>query len=60
MSLLYLGRLNEAFSSFDKATDIDPNDATSWYFMGYILEKLGRVEDAKRAYSISEEIKNER
>lgn len=35
-------------------------DADSWYFMGQILEKLGNVQKAKRAYSIAEEIRNEK
>ena len=34
------------FISYDKATKINPNDASAWYNKGIALDNLGRYEEA--------------
>jgi tetratricopeptide (TPR) repeat protein len=36
------GKYIEAFQFFKKASDINPKSATSWYYMGVSLNKLGK------------------
>ena len=54
----YVGRYLEsvpndfagALRNFDEATQLNPEDAKSWYYKGYCLEVLGRPAEARVAY----------
>jgi tetratricopeptide (TPR) repeat protein len=35
---------------YDRATNIDPSDSTTWHNMGNLYSKLGRRQEAKRCY----------
>jgi tetratricopeptide (TPR) repeat protein len=41
-----LGKYEEAIECFDKALDIDQNDASIWDNKGFVLGSLGRREEA--------------
>ena len=45
-TLLALGRYEEAIVYFDKALEIDPNDADSWGSKGSALQQLHRHEES--------------
>jgi tetratricopeptide (TPR) repeat protein len=49
-SLHDLGRYSEALSCYDKAINIDPDDAMSWYNKGNTLKHLGRLDEAISCY----------
>jgi tetratricopeptide (TPR) repeat protein len=49
-SLYELGRYEEALISYDKAIDLDANDATTWLNRGVTLDKLERYEEALASY----------
>ncbi|WP_319580702.1 tetratricopeptide repeat protein [uncultured Methanospirillum sp.] len=39
-------RLSESLDNFKKTTDLDPKNATAWYYQGKINEELGNKDDA--------------
>jgi tetratricopeptide (TPR) repeat protein len=50
MALGSLGRYEEALASFDKAIELDPNDAWAWSLRGMALVSLGRYEEALASF----------
>jgi tetratricopeptide (TPR) repeat protein len=46
ISLVTLGRYDEAMTFFDLAVEHDPSLGRAWYFRGLALNGLGRFEDA--------------
>ena len=46
MALTDLGRYNEAISSYDRALDLEPENAGVWNNKGALLMELGRLEAA--------------
>jgi len=51
-----LGHYKEALGAYDKAIELDPNDATSWFNRGVTLDKLERVEEALASYDRAVEL----
>ncbi|MEO1366222.1 MAG: tetratricopeptide repeat protein, partial [Acidobacteriota bacterium] len=49
-ALAQIGRLEEAFSHFEKALAADPDDAQTLFYMGLVYEGTGRVEQAVEHY----------
>jgi tetratricopeptide (TPR) repeat protein len=49
-SLLHQGRRDEALKTFDKAVQLDPNDADLWRNLGKILADMQRPADAILSY----------
>ncbi|MEM8998183.1 MAG: tetratricopeptide repeat protein, partial [Acidobacteriota bacterium] len=49
-ALAQTGRLEEAFSHFEKALAADPNDAQTLFYLGLVYEGTGRVEEAVEHY----------
>ena len=45
-----LGRSREAIECFDKALEINPDNAYAWYNKGTILGKLGKYKQAKKCF----------
>ena len=43
-TLVDLGRYEEALKSYDKAIELNPDDANAWYGKGIALVNLGRHE----------------
>src|SRR5438132_13632439 len=60
LALFALGRLDEAFVAFDKATLLAPDEPEVWYNKAIALERLGRREDAvlcqERARSLEQQL----
>ncbi|MCX6841550.1 MAG: serine/threonine-protein kinase [candidate division WOR-3 bacterium] len=50
VSLNTLGRCEEAIRCFDKALELDPQEALAWDNKGSSLDSLGRYEEAIRCY----------
>lgn len=50
------GKYNEAIQAFDKAIEIDLQDADAWYEKSYALNKLGRTTEANAAYAKANEL----
>ena len=51
-----LGRKDEAISAYDKALEIQPDDAEAWNNKGNALSDLGRKGEAISAYDKALEI----
>ena len=51
------GALSEALTSFRKASTLDDRDAVSLCMSGFVLEKMGRSNEAIRFYSEALKIK---
>jgi tetratricopeptide (TPR) repeat protein len=49
-TLLHQGRREEALKTFDKAVQLDPNDADLWSNLGNILAEMQRPADAILSY----------
>ncbi|WP_406661686.1 tetratricopeptide repeat protein [Methanolobus sp. ZRKC3] len=49
-------RYEEAIEAFEKAIDINPDDAYAWYLKGSALNSLGRDEEAVEAYEKAKEL----
>jgi superkiller protein 3 len=49
-SLQELGRYQEALTSFKRALEIEPGRKEIWNDIGEILEKIGKLEEAKICY----------
>ena len=56
VSLISLGRYDEAIRLFDKALELDPRDAEVWTNKGLSLFKLGRKDEAIRCFDKAIEI----
>ncbi|MBP1648968.1 MAG: protein kinase [Bacteroidetes bacterium] len=50
-SLSNLGHLEEALIWYDKALEVDPENADAWINKGACQHKLGRLEDSVRSFS---------
>ncbi len=55
-ALVFLGRFDEALKQFDKAIEINPQDALAWGNKGVALDELGRYEEAITCYDKAIEI----
>ena len=40
----------KAFLDFKRVVDLTPDDATSWFYLGSMADKLGNIEVAENAY----------
>jgi Flp pilus assembly protein TadD len=49
--LLKQNRLIDSLNAFASASSLDANDAVSMSLQGYVLEKLGRRQDAQSCYA---------
>ncbi len=47
------GRYEEAIDSYDKALQIDPDDADAWFDKGETLKKMGKLTEAERCFEKS-------
>ena len=56
LALNSLGRYDEAIKCYDKAIEIDPNDADAWNNKGLALNSLGNNDEAKKCYDRSREL----
>jgi tetratricopeptide (TPR) repeat protein len=56
-ALLDQQKYQEAISAFDKAIELNPNDANAWYNKGYALGNLAKYEEAIIAFDKAIEIK---
>jgi len=54
-----MGKYGEAIECYDKALEIDPDEAGVWYNTGIILILLGRYEEAVECYDKALEINPE-
>jgi tetratricopeptide (TPR) repeat protein len=43
------GRYEEAIDSYDKALQIDPDDAEAWFNKGLTLKKMGKHSEGMRS-----------
>jgi tetratricopeptide (TPR) repeat protein len=43
------GRYEEAIDSYDKALQIDPDDADAWFNKGITLKKMGKHSEGMRS-----------
>jgi tetratricopeptide (TPR) repeat protein len=50
------GRYEEAMHAYDKALEINPNNAYAWMGRGKVLESLGHTEDANLAFARAKEL----
>ena len=50
MVLVELGMFVEAVAAYDRATELEPDDAKAWNNKGDAHAELGRFEDAMAAY----------
>ncbi len=50
MALTSLKQYTEALTAFDKAIDIEANDAFVWANRGFVLEKMGQKQEAIASY----------
>jgi tetratricopeptide (TPR) repeat protein len=50
------GRYDEAIQAFDKAIEINPQDAVVWFFKGAALSELGKYDEANQAFDKAIEI----
>ena len=55
-ALYFLGKYDEAIKCYDKAIEIDPNDADVWNNKGLALNSLGNNDEAKKCYDRSREL----
>ena len=44
-----LGRYEEALEAFDRAIELQPDYALTWWYKGVVLNELGRYEKALEA-----------
>src|SRR5271157_4504806 len=56
LSLMVLGRYDEALKAYDKAIEVNPHLVAAWYHKGYALDDLGKHEEALKAYDKAIEI----
>jgi tetratricopeptide (TPR) repeat protein len=47
------GRYEEAIESYDKALQIDPDDADAWFDKGETLKKMGKLTEAEKCFEKS-------
>jgi tetratricopeptide (TPR) repeat protein len=47
------GRMEEAFASFSKATELDPNFARAYSGMAAVASNLGREQDAEKYFKVA-------
>ncbi|HKM09373.1 MAG TPA: tetratricopeptide repeat protein [Candidatus Methanomethylophilaceae archaeon] len=45
------GRTQAAITHLEKALELDPDDADSWYLLGELLCSVGRMEEGYKAFS---------
>ena len=57
VALIQLGRYEEALKAYDKAIELNPNDAVTWCNKGVVLRVFGRYEEALKAYDKAIELK---
>jgi len=50
ISLTALGREEDAVASYDKALEIEPRSAATWFNRGNSLDALGRSVEAAESY----------
>ncbi|KAM3094720.1 tetratricopeptide repeat protein [Phormidesmis sp. 146-35] len=53
------GRFEEAIASYDKAIQIEPDNAKAWFSRGAALAKLQKIEEAIAAYEKATQIKSD-
>jgi tetratricopeptide (TPR) repeat protein len=46
-----LGKYDDAISFYDRAIELDPEDARTWNKKGSTLKSLGHLEDAEAAFA---------
>ena len=51
MALATANRDDEALAAFQAAAAIDPAGADAWQNAGLMLEKLGRLDEARQAFT---------
>ena len=51
MELVKAGELERAAAEFEPVRQIDPSYAAAYYHGGQTLERLGRLDDARKCYS---------
>ena len=47
------GRYEEAIESYDKALQIDPDDADVWFDKGETLKKMGKLAEAEKCFEMA-------
>ena len=56
LALNSLGKYDEAIKCYDKAIEIDPDDADTWNNKGLALNSLGNDDEAKKCYDRSKKL----
>ena len=56
VSLSNLGKCQEAIACYDRALEINPGDAETWYNKGNVFKKLGKPQDEMACYDKALEI----
>jgi tetratricopeptide (TPR) repeat protein len=56
VALLNLGNYEEAIKCYDKAIEIEPNNAEAWNNKGIVLGRLSKYEEAIACYDKAIEI----
>jgi tetratricopeptide (TPR) repeat protein len=49
-NIAYLNDTQKAFSSYEKATNLDPSNLDAWNRLGHIQNRLGHLDQAQHAY----------
>ena len=57
LSLASLGRFDDAIKCYDRALELNPDDADTYINKGTVLEKLGYDEEAKTCYNRATQLK---
>lgn len=55
-AIQYQRKNEEAIKAYDKAIEINPENADDWYNKGFALYELGKYEEATKAYDKAKEI----
>ena len=54
---MILNQHQEAITCFDRAIQINPNDADAWYHKGWCLSQLNRREEALACFAEANRLK---
>jgi protein O-GlcNAc transferase len=49
-SLAFLNDTNKALEAYTRATELDPENPEGWNLLGILLKRVGRLDDALRAF----------
>jgi tetratricopeptide (TPR) repeat protein len=52
-AFLELNELDQALPAYQKAVELDPNDAYNRWGLSWVLHKLGRENDAKKEWAMA-------